>query len=87
MTILTLYLLSINVIAFWVYGLDKQKAKQNCFRIPEKVLLGFAVVGGSVGAYTGMYVFRHKTKKVKFFIGIPLIIFLQIALVVYLKFL
>ena len=85
MQMFTLYLLVANVISFVIYGVDKQKAKHNRWRIPEKVLLSLAVLGGSVGAYVGMYMFRHKTQKAKFFIGIPLIFLLQIVTIIYFK--
>ncbi len=75
--------LFLNIITFLLYGLDKQKARQRRWRIPEKVLIGFAVIGGSVGAYTGMKVFRHKTQKKKFSIGVPLIFLIQIGLLFY----
>lgn len=83
---LILYLAAINVVTFLAYGLDKQKAKQNRWRIPEKVLLGLAALGGSVGAFIGMRAFHHKTKKLKFSVGVPVIFVLQFAVVVYFVF-
>ena len=80
-----LFFIVINIAAFLLYGLDKQKARMNRWRIPEATLLGIAVLGGSVGAYAGMKAFRHKTKKPKFYIGVPAILILQAAAVVYLK--
>ena len=59
----------INIITFFVYGLDKLKAVNHWWRIPEWVLLGLAAAGGSVGAYLGMMVFRHKTLKPLFRFG------------------
>ena len=76
------YLIIINVIAFLAYGIDKYKAKREQWRIPEATLIGLAVIGGSVGALLGMRVFHHKTKKPKFFIGVPVILVVQIALTV-----
>ena len=64
----------INIITFFVYGLDKLKAVNHWWRIPEWVLLGLAVAGGSVGAYLGMMVFRHKTLKPLFRFGVPVIL-------------
>ena len=78
-----IYLLLINIVTFFVYGIDKRKAKRNRFRIKEATLLTFALIGGSVGALFGMYTFRHKTKKWYFKFGVPLILLLQIALVIY----
>lgn len=76
-----IYLLVINLIAFIAYGSDKFKAKQGRWRTPEAVLILLAVIGGSIGAWIGMYVFRHKTRKPKFFLGVPAILILQIAAV------
>ncbi len=78
------YLLTVNVIAFLMYGLDKLKAKINQWRIPESTLLLLAVVGGSVGAWAGMQVWRHKTQHVKFKYGVPVIFIVQIFLLGYL---
>lgn len=73
-----IYLCVINAIAFLLYGLDKQKAKRHKWRIPEATLLGVAFLGGSIGAFLGMQVFHHKTRKAKFYIGVPLIFFLHV---------
>ena len=80
--VLIIYILLINIIAFVTYGLDKRKAAKNRYRIPEATLFALAIAGGSIGALTGMYTFRHKTKKWYFKFGIPLILILQIGLVV-----
>lgn len=74
------YLVVINIAAFLIYGLDKQKAKRDKWRIPEATLLGLAVIGGSVGALLGMYTFHHKTRKIKFSAGVPLILLIQFVL-------
>lgn len=74
------YLLVINIYSFIVMGLDKWKAKNKAYRISENTLLLNAIFGGSFGSILGMYIFHHKTKKKKFFIGIPIIIILQILL-------
>ena len=79
-----LYLLLINAAAFVLMLVDKIKAKKNRWRIPERTLIGSAVLGGSIGALMGMYTFRHKTKHVKFTLGVPAILIAQIALVWYL---
>lgn len=75
------YVVLVNLVTFLIYGLDKWKAKRDGWRIPEKTLLGLAAVGGSVGAFAGMQVFRHKTKHMKFVIGVPVIFLLQIGLI------
>jgi len=77
------YLLIINVMAFLMYGLDKRKAIKEKWRIPERVLLGMAVMGGTVGSLLGMVVFRHKIRKWKFALGVPVIFILQIVAVCY----
>ncbi len=69
-------------MAFFVYGIDKWKAKKEKWRISESALLIWAVIGGSIGALLGMYFFRHKTQKNKFKIGVPLILVAQIVLIV-----
>lgn len=82
MNYLVVYLFIINILAFFVYGIDKWKAKKEKWRISESALLIWAVIGGSIGALLGMYFFRHKTKKNKFKIGVPLILVAQIVLIV-----
>ena len=79
------YLAAINVVTFFVYGIDKWRAKRGAWRIPEKTLFLLPILGGSVGAIAGMKVFHHKTKHWYFKYGLPLILILQIALVVWLK--
>lgn len=63
---------------------DKLKARRGAWRIPESTLMGVAAIGGSVGALIGMYRFRHKTRHVKFILGIPLILIAQIVLAIWL---
>ena len=70
-------LIAINVIAFAVYGLDKKRAIHDEWRIPEATLLTLAAAFGSVGALFGMYTFRHKTRKIAFRIGFPLILIIH----------
>lgn len=77
------YLLAVNVLTFVVFGLDKWKARQGRWRVPEATLLGLAAVGGSVGAWLAMRLFRHKTQKKKFRYGVPVLFVLQVAAVVY----
>ena len=76
------YLLIINAAAFLLMLMDKRKAIKSKWRIPEATLMWSAALGGSVGALAGMYLFRHKTKHLKFTIGIPVILALQIVLAV-----
>lgn len=81
--ILMCYLLLVNVIAFVMYGIDKRRAKKEAWRIPEARLLLVAAAGGSVGAWLGMKVWRHKTLHKKFRYGVPAIFMLQVALALY----
>lgn len=81
--IILVYLIIINAAAFLLMLIDKQKAKRSAWRIPEATLMGVAALGGSIGAIAGMYVFRHKTRHVKFFLGLPAILIIQIALVIW----
>ena len=81
-----IYLLIINISGFLVMGIDKHKAKMGNRRIPENSLFMFTVLGGGVGTIIGMYVFHHKTKKLKFTIGMPLILILEILIFIYLKY-
>ena len=78
------YLAAINVITFLIYGIDKWKAKKNKWRISESTLLMLAVIGGSVGAWIGMKTWHHKSLHKKFKYGIPFILTLQLALMIYL---
>lgn len=82
MDLLLIYLEFVNVVAFLMYGMDKWKARKGKRRIPEKTLLGIATIGGSVGAFLGMYVFHHKTKKIKFYLGVPVIFLIQMGIAV-----
>ena len=79
--LILLYLLIVNAVSFLLMLADKQKAKKNLWRIPESTLLLSAAIGGSIGSLAGMYTFRHKTKHLKFTLGVPAILFLQIAAV------
>lgn len=76
--ILILYLLIVNAIGFILMLVDKIKAKKNLWRIPEATLFLVAVIGGSIGSILGMYTFRHKTKHIKFIVGMPLILAAQV---------
>ena len=91
--IVLIYLAVINVVTFFMYGIDKWKAKKSKWRISEATLLGMAVIGGSVGAWLGMKTWHHKTLHKggnrdvdnivgghQFRYGVPLILIVQIAL-------
>ena len=75
------WLVIINLVAFAIFGIYKKRAKKGQWRIPEKTLFLSAILGGSIGAILGMYLFRHKTKHWYFRIGIPAILIAQIVIV------
>ena len=81
-----IYLIIINLIGFYMMWSDKRKAKKGKWRIPEQTLFIITALGGGIGTIAGMYTFRHKTKKLKFTIGLPTLVILEIILVIYLKF-
>lgn len=83
MRVILSVILIVNVLTFLLYGIDKWKAKRSRWRIPESALLGMAAVGGSVGAWLGMRVWRHKTQHKKFRYGVPAILVAQIVLLVW----
>lgn len=76
------YLLIINAVSFLLMRSDKQKAIRKQWRIPESVLIGTAILGGSLGTMLGMYIFRHKTRKPLFHAGIPLLFMVQSFLII-----
>ena len=84
MDLLIAYLLLINAASLLIMLIDKRKAIKNRWRIPEKTMFTVAVLGGSLGVYAGMQLFRHKTKHAKFYIGVPVILAIQIILSVFL---
>lgn len=77
------YILFMNGLGLVSMGLDKLFAKKNMYRIPEFDLLLIAAIGGLIGSWSGMYLFRHKTQHAKFVWGMPLIAVLHIALIAY----
>ncbi len=79
-----IYLLIINAVSLILMFADKFKARKKFWRISEKTLIGSALLGGSIGALAGMYLFRHKTKHLRFTIGIPVILLVQIVVAVFL---
>ena len=81
---IVIYLVIIIVIGFLLMFIDKKKAKHGAWRIPEKTLFVATLLGGGIGTISGMYIFRHKTKKLKFTIGLPVILILEVVLIIYL---
>lgn len=82
LNIILIYLVVINVVTFFLYGIDKYKARHDKWRVKESTLIWLSVFGGSVGAWLGMKVWHHKTLHNKFKYGIPLILFAQIIVVI-----
>lgn len=79
-TILIWYLATVNLITFTAFGIDKWKAVHKQWRIPEKTLLGLSFIGGAAGGLVAMHLFRHKTRKRKFAVGVPLMLVLHLAM-------
>lgn len=79
------YLLTINIITFFLFGIDKWKAKHKKWRIPEKTLLFSSLIGGSVGGMIAMRLFRHKTQKAPFKYGVPAMFILQFIIFFYFR--
>ena len=84
MKLFAIYLVVMNVLGVAVMWSDKRRARLHRWRIPEKVLFGVSLLGGSAGTWAGMYLFRQKTKHWYFVVGMPLILVCQAALAIYL---
>ena len=87
MDMIYIYIVVINALALALMLIDKYKAKKNLWRIPEATLLGISAIGGSLGAIIGMRLFHHKTKHLKFSVGLPILLVIHILLgiIVYTK--
>ena len=79
-----IYIITINLINFILFNSDKKRAKTRQWRIPESTLLFVSLLGGTIGGLNGMNLFRHKTKKMKFIIGMPLILIINVFIIKYL---
>lgn len=79
------YLSAVNIVTFAAFAIDKRRAVRGAWRISERTLLGLALIGGTVGGLAAMRLFRHKTRKAGFFLGIPVMLAVQAALLVFLK--
>ena len=77
------YLRIVNALGFVLMLADKRKARKKKWRIPESTLMLVALIGGSIGCLSGMYLFRHKTRHPKFTVGVPLILALQVVFAVW----
>lgn len=82
--ILIIYLLIINFTGFFIMFIDKSRAIHKEWRISEKTLIFISILGGSIGMFAGMHAFRHKTKHLKFTLGVPIIFIIEIIAAVYL---
>ena len=82
---LIIYIIVINIISFIIYGIDKLLAIKHLYRISEATLLALSLIGGSIGSILGMFLFHHKTKKIKFVILNPTILLMQIIIYIMIK--
>lgn len=80
MILILIYLVTVNVLSLLLMHSDKRRAENHRWRIPEATLILTAILGGSVGTLLGMYLFRHKTRHLRFKAGVPLILTLQVAI-------
>ena len=83
--VLTIYIIAVSFLTLILFGLDKWKAIHGKWRIRESTLLGLSFIGGAAGGLAGMYLFRHKIRKMRFRIGVPLMFLVQAALWLYFK--
>lgn len=81
---LAIYLVIINIVGLFIMAIDKKRARNNEWRIPERTLFLVAILGGALGTTAGMFIYRHKTKHWYFRIGMPLILILWVIALVYL---
>ncbi len=79
-SVVLFYLAGVNLAAFAAFGIDKWKAVRHRWRIPEATLLGLSLIGGALGGLAGMRLFHHKTRKARFFVGVPVMLALQLGL-------
>lgn len=82
MEIFFVYLFLINALGFLIMSIDKRRAKKNLWRIPERTLLTVAALGGGLGVLWGMHLLRHKTRKIVFSVGIPVLFVFQVLLLI-----
>lgn len=78
-----IYFVTINLLTFLIMYIDKKKAKKGKWRIKESTLFILVLLGGGIGGIAGMYIFRHKTKKMRFVIGFPAILIFEIFVIIY----
>lgn len=81
--ILVIYILAVSLLTWAMFGIDKWKAVHGKWRIRESTLLGLSLIGGAAGGLAAMYLFRHKTRKMRFRVGVPLMFFAQMVLLLW----
>ena len=81
---LLIYWVLISLISVVVCGWDKRQAKKGRRRVPENTLLLLCALGGSAAFWVAMYRFHHKTRKPKFYLGVPAILLAQVAIAIWL---
>ena len=82
--LLVVYYFILTIVALSMFGIDKNLAKKHRYRIPERALILVALSGGGIGALGGMFLFHHKTRKMKFRLMIPIAIIIHAILLTYL---
>lgn len=82
LNVIIIYFILINVVTFFAMLIDKKKAQHGSWRIKEGTLFGLVLAGGGIGGIVGIYLFRHKTKKISFTIGFPTILILEVILII-----
>lgn len=80
------YILTVNLLTLILFGIDKRRAVRGKWRIRESTLLGLSFIGGAAGGLSAMYLFRHKTRKMRFRLGVPLMLFAQAAIGIWIWF-
>jgi uncharacterized membrane protein YsdA (DUF1294 family) len=75
-----------NIVTFVTFGIDKNLSKHNQLRVPESTLLLLSALGGALGGFLAMYIFRHKTQKAKFFLVVPMLLVLHIVIAILVTF-
>ncbi|MFD1850749.1 DUF1294 domain-containing protein [Oceanobacillus bengalensis] len=80
------FIIGVNIIGLFMMRIDKQKAIKGAYRIPERTMWIIAFLGGAIGTYMGMRMFRHKTKHRSFIIGMPILVIMNLVLFAYLLF-
>lgn len=78
-----IYFMVMSLVTFVLFGADKKKAEKKKYRISEKTLLGFSLAGGAFGGLVAMTVFRHKTRKLKFLVSVPVMAAMHAGIIMY----